>query len=313
MENNLFIRDLGDTIALTECRKTIVSLKVDNKLCYNDIKLNEEGYLNKESHVILFNSSTRPCYKHFPHTVIKTLDGNYVAQEPSLFKVEVQQNVSILGNLSYNFNFDNSMEFMEHNQGLATSEEWHSLAEQIQYSGLRDVLSEDLFTSLCLDSQHCNQLISGIRPSQSYNPTVLNIPSPEEIQESIMKKMNLNIWDKITQWINKFAAEICLFTLAFQSLILILTLIDFVTSQNESNMLRVLIRLFSRLIIKFAQCFCKLNWNGKIASRQLRNGQHLVQTNDLDRIHWKNDNEILPSLELQPLNSNRVFATLEDL
>lgn len=224
----------------------------------------------------------------------------------------MQQNVSIFGHLSYNF--DNSIEFLEHDQGLATSEEWHNLAEQIQYSGLRDVLSEDLFASLCLDSKHCNQLISGIRPSQSYNPAILNIPSPEEIQESIREELNLNIWDRLTLWINKFAAEICLFTLAFQSLILILTLIDFVTSQNESNMLPVLIRLFTKLIVKMAQCLCRINYNGKIASRQLAR-QNQVPTNDLvNNLHWENNGEIISTLEMQPLNrNNRVFATLEDL
>lgn len=63
-----------------------------------------------------------------------------------------------------------------------------------------------------------------------------------------------------------------------------------------------------------AQCLCKINYNGKIASRQLAK-QNQVHTNDLvNNLHWENNGEIISTLEMQPLNrSNRVFATLEDL
>ena len=82
----------------------------------------------------------------------------------------------------YGFENDINIELMSHNEGLATAQEWQALAESVQYSGLREMLSEDLFTALCLDSAHCDKLVTGVHLAVSYNPTIFNIPSAEEIK-----------------------------------------------------------------------------------------------------------------------------------
>ena len=79
--------------------------------------------LDKESHIIKFNSSMRPCSPKFPRTVIKSLEGLFLSQEPNLMKVDVEQNYSILGDLNYRFK-DTKIQFYDDDQGLATSMEW---------------------------------------------------------------------------------------------------------------------------------------------------------------------------------------------
>ena len=115
--------------------------------------------------------------------------------EPDLKTIQVLNNYTILGDLSFNLNSSlNEIEFMGHNQGLVTASEWHALAESVQYSGLRTMLSEDLFNSLCLDSTHCSNLVTGIIPAVSYNPAILNLPTAEQIKNKLMEEMNLNLW-----------------------------------------------------------------------------------------------------------------------
>ena len=173
----MFLRDLGNSMALTHCKKTTVPLSPNNTYCYHDIKLQNGYFLDIQNHVLKFNSSTRPCQPNFPYAIIKTLSGAFVSAEPNLMSVHVDSNVSILGNLSHA-----PIDFMQDDQGLATAEEWRSLAESIQYSGLRSMLSENLMTSLCLDSVHCNSLVSGVKPTVNYNPKVLNMPTAEQIK-----------------------------------------------------------------------------------------------------------------------------------
>ena len=98
--------------------------------------------------------------------------------------------------MSYNFN-DSQIDFYSHEDGLATSDEWKELCEQIWYSRMRQMLSEDLFTSLCLDAAHCNNLINNVRPATNYNPSILNIEGK--------------------------TALICVFTVSFQLLIFVFT------------------------------------------------------------------------------------------
>ena len=86
---------------------------------------------------------------------------------------------------------------MTDDQGLATSDEWKSLAESIQYSGLRSMLSENLMTSLCLDSAHCNRFVTSIEPTVNYNSKILNKPTAEQIKKRLLEEMNLTIFQKL--------------------------------------------------------------------------------------------------------------------
>ena len=63
---------------------------------------------------------------------------------------QVPSDLPIVGNLTFDHSDFNESDLFSHEQGLATSEEWRELAESIQYGSMRQTLSEDLFTSLCL-------------------------------------------------------------------------------------------------------------------------------------------------------------------
>ena len=227
-----------------------------------------------------------------------------MSAEPNLMSVHVDSNVTILGNLSHA-----PIDFMQDDQGLATAEEWRSLAESIQYSGLRSMLSENLMTSLCLDSVHCNSLVSGVKPTVNYNPKVLNMPTAEQIKTRLLKEMNLNFFDKFINWIENKAAIVCTITLFIQILIFILTIIDFLTDSNEANILRVLIRLLVRITLKLTSCCCKYNPLSKIVRRNRLGANQGANSEPISNIVRYNHNELC-AIEMQPLKNQRVFAAL---
>ena len=93
-EGNLFVQDMGDSLALTEYKKLITTLISNNDFCYTDIKLHQDRFLDKESHVIKFNSSQRPCQPIFPERVIKSLEGLLLSQEARLMITQVEKKFS---------------------------------------------------------------------------------------------------------------------------------------------------------------------------------------------------------------------------
>ena len=92
-----------------------------------------------------------------PLNIIKSLQGLFYSQEPMLHQVDVFTNITLLGNLTFNFN--PKVDLIQHNQGLATSGEWQTLEETIRFSGIKTALAEDLTYSICLDSEHCTNTI----------------------------------------------------------------------------------------------------------------------------------------------------------
>ena len=75
--------------------------------------------------------------------------------EPDIRTISVTTNYSLIGNFVHD-NFNSSIDFVNNDEGLATELEWKALAENIQYTGLRSMLQEDLTTSLCLDATRCS-------------------------------------------------------------------------------------------------------------------------------------------------------------
>ena len=75
IEDNTFIRDLGDSIALTKCKQLIVPLDTNSTICFQDIKLaNNLGFIDRETHILKRNSSLRACKPQFSENLIKTTD-----------------------------------------------------------------------------------------------------------------------------------------------------------------------------------------------------------------------------------------------
>ena len=280
IDGNIFVRDLGNALALTACKKSIMRLKTNSNLCYNDIILEGGAFLDKENLVVKFNSSTRPCYPKFPNTIVKTTEGEFFAQEPNFMTVHIEKNITLLGNLTYTFNNDSQIDFLSHDEGLATEEEWKSLAESIQYSGVRSMLAEDFFTSLCLDAEHCNSLVTDIGPTMNYNPTSLNILTAQEIKDKIAAKLSMNFWEKFIKWTEQKAALICLVTITFQLSIIFLTILDFFTASNEANVLRVFYRLIASLLTRLANCLCKCN----IFKTSTNNRHRTTEVDDINNV-----------------------------
>ena len=56
IEDNTFIRDLGDSIALTKCKQLVVPLDTNSKICFQDIKMaNNLGFIDCETHIFKKN------------------------------------------------------------------------------------------------------------------------------------------------------------------------------------------------------------------------------------------------------------------
>ena len=251
--------------------------------------------------------------------IIQTLQGQFVSVKPDIRTISVTKNYSLLGNFVHNA----SMDLLQPNDGLVTEIEWKALAENIQYAGLRTMLQEDLTTSLCLDATRCSNLIPETRPTVSYNPSVLNLPTPKEIEDRLIHEMNLSIWDKFLKFIETKAALICTFTLFIQALIFILTLIDFCTSSNEGNILRIFLKLIVRIVLRLTNCCCKYNVlrrlvkskNDNLGNAQVRYTPSRVESIELPALlnrsrHKSVRNIPNNAIEMQPLNDVRA---LEDL
>ena len=60
--DNTFIRDLGDSLALTKCRQLILPLDTNSSTCFTDFKLtNNLGFIDREKKILKRNSSMRIC------------------------------------------------------------------------------------------------------------------------------------------------------------------------------------------------------------------------------------------------------------
>ena len=114
-------------------------------------------------------------------------------------------NASLLGD--YNFNFSGKIEYIDNQDGLATNSEWKALSDSIQYKGLKTILAESLYTSLCFDNDSCNTLISDFRPKHC-DSSVLKLPTVDDIENELLRKMNLSWLDGLKEWIRDQAGHL---------------------------------------------------------------------------------------------------------
>ena len=170
------------------------------------------------------------------------------------------------------------------------------------------MLSEDLFTLLCLDEKNCNSMISSVRPTVFYNPSVLNIHSIEEVEEKMKHQLNLDIWTPFSKYIENNAALICIGTVAFQMLLFLMTIVDFLTANNEENPLLVFIRLIITLFVRMVNCFCKLNFIAARNTLPPKTGRYNSNRNYQEGVE-------LEALNEPPIftDSQKVFTNLENL
>jgi hypothetical protein len=141
--------------------------------------------------------------------------------------------------------------------------------------------------------------------------------------------MNLSIWDKFLKFIESKAALICTSALFIQALIFILTLIDFCTSSNEGNILRIFLKLIVRILLRLTNCCCKYNVlrrlvknkNNNLGNAQVRYTPDRVESIELPALLNSSRHSVRSSrhsvrdmpnnaIEMQPLNDVRA---LEDL
>ena len=195
-----------------------------------------------------------------------------------LHQVNVFTNITLLGNLTFQFN--PKIDLIQHNQGLATSGEWETLDETIRFSGIKQALSEDLTYSLCLDSEHCTNTISGVAPPPNFNPASIRILTPDQIRD----KLSLGWWGKIKEFLKPHAAEICLLSLLVQFFIFIVQIVDFIFGNNEQNIIRLFLRAIIRIVVIMVRCCCtnknKRNHQAPVI-RNEDNSQNMIEMSPL--------------------------------
>ena len=137
---------------------------------------------------------------------------------------------------------------------MATSSEWKSLSDSIEYKGLKSVLAESLYTSLCFSDQSCNNLNSNLRPTH-YGSSILKLPTANDIEHKLLRQMNLTWIDRLQQWIKSKAAYLAFAVLTYNIIMFILHIIDLCTGNNPNNIFRTTFSLLWRLIVRLAQFF----------------------------------------------------------
>ena len=71
LEGDFFVRDLGDSLAITQCKQHSVSLKSDSKLCYHDIPLEGGYFIGQETHIVKLIVQVAHVYLNFPWLLSK--------------------------------------------------------------------------------------------------------------------------------------------------------------------------------------------------------------------------------------------------
>ena len=215
----------------------------------------------------------------------------------------METNFTIVGNLTFNHFEFNESELFSHNQGLATSEEWHDLAENIQYGVMRESLSEDLFTSLCLNSEHCERMTGSVRPDKTYDLSILSMPSVAQIEARIQKELAMTFWDKMLKYVEDKTAWICIFTMLFQLLLIFFTVLNFFTSNNDNNIICVFLCLLVSMLRRTVECFCKWNIFAHLRRKRL--------DNEVLRVQYQPDDEVRTIHEPDPENRLNLISSVE--
>ena len=132
-----------------------------------------------------------------------------------------------------------------------TTDEWEGLSDMIKYAGVKQMLGEDFYNSLCLDNKDCNTL-SNNNPIQMYNSHVLRIPTVADVEEGLINHFKLTLWGRFMKIVEQNVGLICIFTVLFQITLVLFTALDFGCTQNQNNIIRIFLQLLFKLLGKIA-------------------------------------------------------------
>ena len=67
-ENYTFTKVEGDLLMTFKCKSQTAKLRI-TPVCYEDIPIQEEGFVNPETRIYQKHSAVTPCNTHFPLTI----------------------------------------------------------------------------------------------------------------------------------------------------------------------------------------------------------------------------------------------------
>ena len=120
-------------------------------------------------------------------------------------------------------------------------------------------MGETFNMAQCLDNQMCSQYITGSSPPNEYNIKGIHLPDlkPPPVQ---IFSWYLDLKDGICL----YSAEICIVAMLLQAFVFLVTIFDFIFSDNQGNMIRQIIKALITVVTWLYRCFCPVRYPEEI-------------------------------------------------
>ena len=188
--NDTFAKVEGDLLMTFKCKSQTAKLRITPE-CYEDIPIQEEGFVNPGTRIYQKHSAVTPCNTHFPMTIHARegwvqLSTSIVPVQPPRDKMFIEEEVE--------------HEDLSHG-GLYTKEETNSWSALIEYSNFHQAITQKLTFGACKNLGECSSQQSSQYPSYNLQKLV-----DETVEGS-------NPFVKIDQALTKYGAYISAFVL----------------------------------------------------------------------------------------------------
>ena len=244
---NIFFRSLGDALAVLTCPQKKVHLLTNATVCYQDLQVNNDLFIDPNTHLLKKVSTRRQCNPHLPSAIIQTANQSYMAQEPNLMEIKLSS-TTIFNDFDYMFN-NETTSLMGEDDGLLTNDEWIMFEDDLYHKNLQTAITSNFINHLCDQDQSCSGTMTEPLNLRDY-----------DISKLIYKQTHP--LDTIVGKLRDYTLEICMVTLFIQGTIFLLTIVDLVIGNNPNNTIRLLgvyvFRLFRSIILL---CYPKLAQN----------------------------------------------------
>ena len=204
----------GDVLYLFQCK--MKTGKIDPKeQCYADIPI-EGGFVSSADKLLIKTSSPVRCNKNFPQE-IRTKEG-WITLTPTPTKVQPPMKMPLK---HYLINHEDLV-----GGGLYTSFELTSWRNHLEDRNFGTALMGTLSYGVCVNEGECADS-SSTSGSTNFDLTRLN---PVNLVE------NLNIWEKLDQWVKTYSAYLSLVVILIETTKLATMIIIFVTTLIQNGL-----------------------------------------------------------------------------
>ena len=216
-------------------------------MCFKDIQIENNLFLDPKTHLIKKVSTRRQCNEKLPSAIVQMTNQTYVAQEPHLMEVKISTS-TLHNDFDYKFD-DETVSLMDTNDGLLTNDEWDAFEDDLYHKELQTAITDNFINHLCDNDDSCSGTMTEKLNLKEY-----------DISKIIYKQTSP--FDTVIRKLRDYTLEICMITLFIQGTLFILTIMDLIIGNNPNNTIRLLgVYIFRFFRAMTLLCFPKLTKN----------------------------------------------------